>query len=104
HRQAARFEHNHQLEDSRQWCGRLDRGHTFGHDLLHWTVHHVVVVGHHLTGREDKGPQKIEFGHDPHHLSAVHDGKELKSCLSKSAFKSRNVTLRVTVMTLRVMY
>src|SRR5215831_5235904 len=60
HWKAASLQAHHQLKESSQWCGRLDRGHTFGHDLLHCTFHQVVVVGHHLTGGEDKGSQKIE--------------------------------------------
>jgi hypothetical protein len=76
----------------------------FGHHFADRPPHQFVVMGHHLTYGEGKGPKEIEFRNNPQHLSFFYDGKELKSCFSNNASSSRMVVWRVTVVTARVIY
>jgi hypothetical protein len=40
--------------------------------------HQLIVMGHHQTGGEDKGPKKIEFCNDPQHLSFFYHGEGIE--------------------------
>jgi len=77
-----------------------DSGHHFGDRPLH----QLIVMGHHLTGSEGKGPKKTNFVTIPNIFSFSTTGKELKSCFSNDASRSCMVVWRVPVVTARVMY
>jgi hypothetical protein len=63
---------HHQLKNSGQWGCRFDMHDGFDHHFGDRSPHQLIVMGHHLTGSEGKGPKKIELCNDPQHLSSFY--------------------------------
>jgi hypothetical protein len=68
----------HQLENSRQWRCRFDVNDGFRHHFGNRPSHQLIVMGHHLTSGEGKGPKKIEFCDDSQHFPVFDYGERIE--------------------------
>jgi len=76
----------------------------FGHHFADRPPHQLVVMGHHLTGGEGKGPKEIEFRNNPQHPSFFYYGERIEIVFLEQRLQFTPVVRRVTVVTARVIY